>query len=108
MSREVAGFLRACVIAKVNLVISGGTGTGKTTFLNALSAFIPRQERVVTIEDPIEIRLRQPHVVTLEARPGGRRGQESRSRSATSSATRCACAPIASSSARSAAPRRST
>jgi pilus assembly protein CpaF len=69
LPQEVAGFLRACVIAKVNIVISGGTGTGKTTFLNALSAFIPRQERVVTIEDPMEIRLRQPHVVTLEARP---------------------------------------
>jgi pilus assembly protein CpaF len=75
MSREVAGFLRACVISKVNIVISGGTGTGKTTFMNALSSFIPRQERIVTIEDPIEIRLRQPHVVTLEARPPAGEGK---------------------------------
>ncbi|MEX2228216.1 MAG: CpaF family protein [Dehalococcoidia bacterium] len=75
ITREVAGFLRACVVSKVNIVISGGTGTGKTTFLNALSAFIPRQERVVTIEDPMEIRLRQPHVVTLEARPPAGEGR---------------------------------
>ncbi|MEX1023068.1 MAG: CpaF family protein [Dehalococcoidia bacterium] len=74
LSRDVAGFLRACVVSKVNLVISGGTGSGKTTFLNALSAFIPRQERIVTIEDPIEIRLRQPHVVALEARPAAGEG----------------------------------
>ncbi|MDA1003901.1 MAG: CpaF family protein [Chloroflexi bacterium] len=74
VTREVAGFLRACVVSKVNIVISGGTGSGKTTFLNALSAFIPRQERVVTIEDPMEIRLRQPHVVTLEARPSAGEG----------------------------------
>ncbi len=69
VTEEVAGFLRAAVVAKVNTVISGGTGTGKTTLLNALSEFIPAQERVVTIEDPTEIRLRQPHVVRLEARP---------------------------------------
>ena len=69
ISRRVAGFLRAAVITKTNTVISGGTGSGKTTFLNALSSFIPRDERIVTIEDPIEIQLRQPHVLTLEARP---------------------------------------
>ncbi len=74
ITQEVAGFLRACVVSKVNIVISGGTGSGKTTFLNALSAFIPKQERVVTIEDPMEIRLRQPHVVSLEARPAGGEG----------------------------------
>ncbi len=74
LSREVAGFLRACVVSKVNIVISGGTGSGKTTFLNALSAFIPKQERIVTIEDPMEIRLRQPHVVALEARPAAGEG----------------------------------
>ncbi|MFA7248866.1 MAG: CpaF family protein [Dehalococcoidia bacterium] len=69
ISEQVAGFLRASVASKVNIVISGGTGSGKTTLLSALSAFIPRQERIVTIEDPMEIQLRQPHVVTLEARP---------------------------------------
>ena len=74
ISREVAGFLRACVVSKVNIVISGGTGSGKTTFLNALSAFIPKQERIVTIEDPMEIHLRQPHVVALEARPAAGEG----------------------------------
>jgi len=69
MTEQVAGFLKASVASKVNIVISGGTGSGKTTLLNALSGFIPQQDRIVTIEDPVEIQLRQPHVVTLEARP---------------------------------------
>lgn len=69
VTEQVAGFIRASVVSKVNVVISGGTGSGKTTLLNGLSAFIPRQERIVTIEDPMEIQMRQPHVVTLEARP---------------------------------------
>lgn len=69
LTAEAAAFLRASVTSKVNIVISGGTGSGKTTLLNALSAFIPVSERIVTIEDPMEIQLRQPHVVTLEARP---------------------------------------
>ncbi len=69
MSEHVAGFLRAAVISKVNIVVSGGTGSGKTTLLNALSGFIPPNERIVTIEDPIELQLRQPHKVSLEARP---------------------------------------
>ncbi|TAK74297.1 MAG: CpaF family protein [Dehalococcoidia bacterium] len=69
VTEQVAGFIRASVVSKVNIVISGGTGSGKTTLLNGLSAFIPRQERIVTIEDPMEIQMRQPHVVTLEARP---------------------------------------
>jgi pilus assembly protein CpaF len=62
-------FLKACVEARVNLVFSGGTGSGKTTLLNVVSAFIPRQERVITIEDTAELQLKQEHVVRLEKRP---------------------------------------
>ncbi len=69
VTAEMVEFLKACVHQKLNILISGGTGTGKTTFLNALSAFIPESERIVTIEDPVEMKLQQPHVVTLEARP---------------------------------------
>ncbi len=65
----MAQFLKACVKLRLNVLISGGTGTGKTTFLNALSAYIPESERIVTIEDPTELKLQQPHVVSLEARP---------------------------------------
>jgi pilus assembly protein CpaF len=61
--------LRACVRGKLNVVISGGTGAGKTTMLNALSAAVPAGERIITVEDNAELRLQQPHVVTLEARP---------------------------------------
>jgi pilus assembly protein CpaF len=75
ITAEAAAFLRASVTSKVNVVVSGGTGSGKTTLLNALSAFIPAQERIVTIEDPMEIQLRQPHVVTLEARPNSIEGR---------------------------------
>ena len=71
MTPEVAGFLRAAVIAKANIVISGGTGSGKTTMLNAISTFISNDERLISIEDPIEIQLRQTHVIKLEARPAG-------------------------------------
>ena len=63
------GFLGACVRAKLNLLVSGGTGSGKTTLLNALSAFIPETERIVTIEDSAELKLQQRHVVRLETRP---------------------------------------
>jgi pilus assembly protein CpaF len=63
------GFMKACVLAMANIVISGGTGTGKTTFLNVLSGFIPPEERVVTIEDAAELQLHQDHVVRLESRP---------------------------------------
>ena len=69
LTPEMVEFLKACVDQKLNILISGGTGTGKTTFLNALSSYIPEVERIVTIEDPVEMKLQQPHVVTLEARP---------------------------------------
>jgi pilus assembly protein CpaF len=69
VAKEIAEFLRACVQLRLNILISGGTGTGKTTFLNAMSAYIPETERIVTIEDPVEIKMQQPHVVSMEARP---------------------------------------
>ncbi len=69
LSEATAEFLAMCVRAKLNVIISGGTGTGKTTMLNALSAFIPNTERIITIEDPAELKLQQEHVITLEARP---------------------------------------
>jgi pilus assembly protein CpaF len=68
-------FLARCVRARCNLLVSGGTGSGKTTLLNALSAFIPESERVVTVEDAAELRLRQPHVVRLETRPPSLEGR---------------------------------
>ncbi len=75
LTNDLAEFLRACVQAKLNIIISGGTGSGKTTMLNALSAFIPDTERIVTIEDPTELQLQQGHVVTLEARPASLEGR---------------------------------
>jgi pilus assembly protein CpaF len=66
---EMFDFLRACVEARLNVFVSGGTGSGKTTMLNILSSFIPNDERIVTIEDAAELQLRQEHVVTLESRP---------------------------------------
>jgi pilus assembly protein CpaF len=69
ITQAVADVLRGLVTARLNLVISGGTGAGKTTLLNILSGFIPRTERVVTIEDSAELQLQQPHVVRLETRP---------------------------------------
>jgi pilus assembly protein CpaF len=69
IDRPTERLLRAFVRAKLNVVISGGTGAGKTTLLNALSAAVPASERIITVEDNAELRLRQPHVVSLEARP---------------------------------------
>jgi Flp pilus assembly CpaF family ATPase len=69
MTAPVMDFLRAAVEARQNILVSGGTGSGKTTLLNALSSFIPRAERILTIEDVAELKLDQPHVVRLEARP---------------------------------------
>ena len=66
---EALQFLKACVEARLNIVISGGTGSGKTTLLNILSQFIPQDERIITIENAAELQLRQEHVVTLESRP---------------------------------------
>src|SRR6266705_1691199 len=65
----MAQFVRACVRSRLNMLVSGGTGSGKTTTLNVLSSFIPEEERVVTVEDAAELQLNQEHVVTLESRP---------------------------------------
>ena len=75
LSEPMAVFLRACVKARLNILVSGGTGSGKTTTLNVLSSFIPEDERIVTIEDAAELRLEQGHVVTLEARPVNMEGK---------------------------------
>jgi pilus assembly protein CpaF len=69
MTPQVADLLRLCVQGRLNIVIGGGTGSGKTTTLNVLSAFIPADERIVTIEDAAELQLRQDHVLRLESRP---------------------------------------
>ncbi len=71
---EMFEFLRSCIEARLNVFVSGGTGSGKTTFLNVLSSFIPNDERIVTIEDAAELQLRQEHVITLEARPANIEG----------------------------------
>jgi pilus assembly protein CpaF len=75
LSAGAAEFLRACVCGKLNVLISGGTGVGKTTLLNALSSFIPSDERIITIEDAAELHLQQRHVISLEARPANIEGQ---------------------------------
>ncbi len=69
LTRDIAEMFRMCVHARLNVLISGGTGAGKTTLLNALSAYIPEDQRIVTIEDSAELQLQQPHVVRLETRP---------------------------------------
>jgi pilus assembly protein CpaF len=75
LTPEMVTFLSACIKARINIIISGGTGSGKTTLLNALSAFIPDDERVATIEDAAELRLQQPHVVRMETRPANIEGE---------------------------------
>jgi len=75
ISQEALQFLKACVEARLNIVISGGTGSGKTTLLNILSQFIPNDERIITIENAAELQLRQEHVVTLESRPANIEGR---------------------------------
>ncbi|MCV0402074.1 MAG: CpaF family protein [Chloroflexi bacterium] len=72
---EMFEFLEACVKARLNIFVSGGTGSGKTTMLNILSSFIPDDERIVTVEDAAELQLRQEHVITLEARPSNIEGK---------------------------------
>jgi len=72
---EMVDFFRACVEASLNILVVGGTGSGKTTLLNNLSSFIPASERIVTIEDAAELKLRQPHVVRLESRPANIEGK---------------------------------
>jgi pilus assembly protein CpaF len=75
LSDDLALVLEACVRGKLNVLVSGGTATGKTTMLNVLSRFIPEHERIITVEDAAELQLQQPHVVTLEARPANTEGQ---------------------------------
>ncbi len=72
---EMFDFLKACVEARLNIFVSGGTGSGKTTTLNVLSSFVPADERIVTVEDAAELQLRQEHVVTLESRPANIEGK---------------------------------
>lgn len=74
LDRKMADFIKACIQARINILVSGGTGSGKTTTLNVLSSFIPENERIVTIEDAAELRLQQEHVVTLESRPANIEG----------------------------------
>jgi pilus assembly protein CpaF len=75
LTSEVADLLRACVIGRLNILVSGGTGTGKTTLLNVLSSYVPNGQRIVTIEDAVELQLRQEHVVRMESRPSNIEGK---------------------------------
>jgi pilus assembly protein CpaF len=75
LTPKAAQFLASCVQGKLNVLVAGGTGTGKTTTLNALSSFIPNDERIVTIEDAAELQMQQDHVITLESRPANIEGQ---------------------------------
>jgi pilus assembly protein CpaF len=75
LTAEIAEFLRVCVLLRKNIIVSGGTGTGKTTLLNVLSSYLPNNERILTIEDAAELRLTQQHLVRLEARPANIEGR---------------------------------
>jgi pilus assembly protein CpaF len=75
ITEQVANFIDACVRGRLNIVVSGGTGTGKTTMLNVLSSFIPPDERIITIEDAKELQLQQPHVLCCESRPSNIEGK---------------------------------
>jgi pilus assembly protein CpaF len=75
LSAQTADFLDACVRGRLNIIVSGGTGAGKTTTLNVLSSFVPNDERIVTIEDAAELQLKQDHVVRLESRPANIEGK---------------------------------
>lgn len=70
LSQHMSDFMKVCVLAKFNIIVSGGTGTGKTTLLNALSSYIPEKERIITIEDAAELVMQQEHVVRMETKPG--------------------------------------
>ena len=109
ITRAVGGLPRttACE-GRLNILVSGGTGAGKTTTLNVLSSFIPEDERIITIEDAAELQLHQEHVLRLESRPPNIEGRGEVTHPRPRQATRCACAPTASSSVRSATPPRST
>ena len=107
LTRPVVDLLEACVRGRLNILVSGGTGAGKTTTLNVLSSFLPDDERIITIEDAAELRLQQPHVVRLESRPPNIEGKgEVTIRDLVRNALRMR--PTGSSSVRSAAARRST
>ena len=99
--------LAAAVRSRISILVSGGTGAGKTTFLNILSQYIPKNERLVTIEDAAELQLAQENIVRLETRPPNIEGREP-SASVNCSSTVSVCAPTASSLARFAAKKRST
>ncbi len=75
ITSEIAKFLKACVRSRINIIVSGGSGSGKTTTLNVLSSFIPHTDRIITVEDAAELQLRQNHVVTLESRPANIEGK---------------------------------
>jgi pilus assembly protein CpaF len=75
ITKDIADMFQMCVHARLNVLISGGTGAGKTTLLNALSAYIPAEQRIITIEDSAELQLQQPHVVRLETRPANIEGR---------------------------------
>ena len=75
LGKQMAQFLETCVKSHKNIIISGGTGSGKTTLLNALSSFIPNEERIITVEDAAELQLQQDHIISLETRPPNLEGK---------------------------------